>query len=116
MRLVNRRFSTILVHVLLAAQLLLGAPAVDALVDAAPAAASAHCADMAPDAGASDPCPCCPDSTDMSSCLSSCLGTPGAMHAMVIAPLRRMTARPSPEMLVHLTARTDPPLKPPPIV
>jgi hypothetical protein len=38
------------------------------------------------------------------------------MHAMVIAPLRRMTAPPSPEMLVHLTARTDPPLKPPPIV
>jgi hypothetical protein len=109
------------VHLLVAAQVLLGAPVVNAAAEALPEpeqAAEAHCADMMPDGGdEATPCPCCPEgSTDMTSCFSTCFAAHGAAHSFMIAPSKRIFATPVSHVLIHPAALAEPPLKPPPIV
>jgi hypothetical protein len=121
---VTRRFVRILVHVLVAAQVLLGAPVANAFVDDVPAAAhagdaagSSHCADMMADDSEPASCPCCPDgSTDMTSCFSHCLGTPAAMHNLAFMSTASDSVAPASPALIHPAALAEPPLKPPPIV
>jgi hypothetical protein len=117
---VNRRFVRILVHVLIAAQVLLGAPVVNAYVGAVAASSQAgdtHCADMAPDEGDAAPCPCCPEGiTDMTSCFTSCLATPAAVHSFAFVPASREFAAADSAATLHTAALAEPPLKPPPIV
>lgn len=124
----TRRFFRILVHVLVAAQVLLGAPVVNAFVDEAPAAAHAgdssghaagnsHCADMMADDSEPASCPCCPDgSTDMTSCFSHCLGTAAAMHSLAFMSATHDSVAPASPVSIHPAALAEPPLKPPPIV
>jgi hypothetical protein len=125
---VTRRFVRILVHVLVAAQVLLGAPVANAFVDDAPAAAHAgdssgdaagdpHCADLMADDSEAASCPCCPDgSTDMTSCFSHCLGTSAAMHSLAFMSAASDSVAPASPALIHPAALAEPPLKPPPIV
>ena len=115
---VNRRIARPLVHVLVAAQLLLSAPVVTAMAPVASThSADMPCADSMPKADDSKPCPCCPEGTiSMAGCLSACtavtavpptlsiqVSNAAAMHAIVPAS--------SP-----FADRADPPLNPPPIV
>ncbi len=120
----TRRFIRTLVHILVAAQVLLGAPAVNAYAPAASAAAQSndeHCAGMmaqdAPRTGNEPACPCCPEGgTQEASCFSSCLATPGASPGLASSAVRRISAAPASVTSVQPASLSEPPLKPPPIV
>jgi hypothetical protein len=118
---VSRRFSRPLLSILVAAQILFGAPVVNAQGEAAAVAAEqagdSHCAGTMTDASEGQPCPCCPDQdSHASSCFGTCLTTPGTAHTVTIAPARQVFALPTARPWAHLAALAEPPLKPPPIV
>jgi hypothetical protein len=114
-RIVNRRFIRPIVHLLAAAQLLLAVPLANAMPAGPSQAAQAHCADMAPAAGDSKPCPCCPGDAGMAACMSSCLATPCVAHSFILPSAQRTVNAPPAAVLTHVADRADPPLKPPPI-
>jgi hypothetical protein len=109
---VNRRP---LICLLVAAQLLLSVPVVNAMAAFADTAAAMPCAgDMpADDAGE---CPCCPEGvTNMATCLAACTASVSAMAPLAFtAPAAADIAPPSTVAAISGTA-DDPPLKPPPI-
>jgi hypothetical protein len=115
---VKQRVFRTIVHVLVAAQLLLSAPVVSALANSmASGASEMPCADIMPPDPGSDPCPCCPDG-DMNeaACLSACMASMGAIATQAFsAVLANAVSGPLPPevRIVHIA---DPPLKPPPIV
>jgi hypothetical protein len=115
---VKQRVLRTLVHVLVAAQLLLSAPVVSALANSmASGASEMPCADMMPPAPGSEPCPCCPDG-DMNdaACLSACMASVGAVATQVfLAAQVNVVSGPLPPD-VRIVRISDPPLKPPPIV
>jgi hypothetical protein len=104
------------IHLLVAAQLLLSAPMVNALDLLAQGEALPCMEQMAEAAGDSD-CPCCPDGTgSMAGCLSVCLAAAAVapdVHAST-APTRHIEACVT--AVTAVTSLGEPPLKPPPIV
>ena len=119
---VSRRILRKLVYVLVAGQLLLSAPVVDAATFVATSTSTAAADAMpcghempAPDHG--KPCPCCPDGvTGMAACLSACVAMVGAL-----SPDSQVPFLESGGAVVALAPHgalgaAEPPLDPPPIV
>jgi hypothetical protein len=107
-----------LIHVLVAAQILLSAPVVAAVtVDpAATSAASMPCADFMPAAADGEPCPCCPDGVENAAgCLSACMAMLGAIPMATQPPASTVSAKTTTCLAVPLALAAEPPLKPPPI-
>ena len=98
-----------------AAQLMLGFPAM--ATAQAPAASGTHtpCAEMpAPNHG--DGCPCCPDdSGSMTGCLVMCSLAAAIAPSEFVVAVTPSHAAPFVEYSDHRTSLADPPLKPPPI-
>ena len=111
---VNRRLRP-LIYLLVAAQLLLSAPVVNAMA----AFASSHTA-SAPCSGDMpthrDDCPCCPDgAASMATCLSACTPLVGALPVIDVVPARQIDGAPATTVAANIGGVDDPPLKPPPI-
>jgi hypothetical protein len=112
------RYFRALIHVLIAAQILLSAPVVAAVTvdSAATSSASMPCADFMPAAADGEPCPCCPDGVENAAgCLSACMAMLGAISLATLPPASAMSARPATSLTVPLALAAEPPLKPPPI-
>lgn len=114
---VKTRLCRPLVYVLVAAQLLLSAPVVNAFAASEPARAmSAACAAGMQVPGTADKCACCPDGVSMSACLATCSAAAAiatTVRAMTVSIVAGVIADKPVATLVSLA---DPPLKPPPIV
>jgi hypothetical protein len=110
--------SSLLVHVLVAAQVLLSTPVMDApAASPAPTAAETHCGDGMPMAPDGENCPCCPEGVvDAASCFSHCLVAPGPVHAISFFARTQVYASPAEAPGIRRQALSDPPIKPPPIV
>jgi hypothetical protein len=111
---VKRRLRPVIL-LLVAAQLLLSAPVVNAMA----AFASAHTA-VAPCAGDMPThrgdCPCCPDGVaTMATCLAACTPLVGALPVIAVAPASHSDSAPIVAIAANLGGVDDPPLKPPPI-
>lgn len=106
-----------LIYLLVAAQLLLSAPVVNALASAhASKAAPMECAGHMSAAQHADGCPCCPDGTGtVASCLAACTANVGAPPALVLPVITGSAAAPLTTEIVNTGALDDPPLNPPPI-
>jgi len=112
---VMRRTFRPVAYALIAAQLLLSAPMVNAF--ALLQGGATPCAESMADRKHVSECPCCPDGVQsMAGCLSACISAsaiaPSAPSIAVSTGLvetRGLTA-------VHVANLADPPLKPPPIV
>jgi hypothetical protein len=103
------------IHLLVAVQLLLSAPMVNALDLMARGAAMPCMEEMGIAAEDSD-CPCCPDGgQSLAGCLSVCLAAAAIAPCVVgsSVPVRHIEARGVP--VVRVTRLGEPPLKPPPI-
>jgi hypothetical protein len=98
---VSRQPFRFIIHVLIAAQLLLSAP-----IYAVPAAADQDC------------CPCCPDGAQgVAACLSACTASVGAISTFAPYSVALIaTAAPPGPRTRGVAEIADPPLKPPPIV
>ena len=103
-----------LVYVLAALQVLLAAPVVSAVAGALPGSGM-DCGDMMPATPDSDSCPCCPEGDNVAACLSNCLPatcvTTGVAPIAVVDRTGEFHAQSPPP----LAARSEPPVKPPPI-
>lgn len=103
-----------LVYLLIAAQLLLSVPVVNAL--AAMSSASVAAMPCAGDMPEQDHCPCCPEGvTNMATCLAACTASVGAPSLPMFEPAPAESAAPPTHVTAILGAADDPPLKPPPI-
>ena len=110
-----RRLKNLLVHVLIAAQLLLVVPAMASVPAAAPAGAEMPCDGM-PMPASDDPCPCCPDgTTSMTACLVSCLLAATAAPMIFTTQVESIPTVSFVEVPHAANAFSEPPLKPPPI-
>jgi hypothetical protein len=116
-----KRWQRILIRMLIAAQLVAGAP----LAGASPVASAAQpmdCADMmgmaagaqAAPANAGD-CPCCPSDTSMAACLSACVAALGITPSLPSSFPPAETLRAQRPVILASSRATDPPSKPPPI-
>jgi len=106
-----------LIYLLVAAQLLLSAPVVNALA-AVPAsdAETMECAGHMSATQHADGCPCCPDGAGThASCLAACTAHVGAMPSLLLPEIANTTAAPVTRLVDTAGAIDDPPLKPPPI-
>jgi len=106
-----------LIYLLVAAQLLLSAPVVNALASApASKAAPMECDGHMSATSHADGCPCCPDGagTD-ASCLSACTASVGALPVLILPQVTGTMPAPVTTEIVNAGALDDPPLKPPPI-
>jgi hypothetical protein len=111
---VKRRLRPV-IFLLVAAQLLLSAPVVNAMA----AFASSHGV-AAPCAGDMpshrDDCPCCPDgAASIATCLAACTPLVGALPVIEIAPASPSESTPIAAIAANVGGIDDPPLKPPPI-
>ena len=107
-----------LIHVLVAAQLLLSAPVVSAVTSDSAATSSAGmlCADSMPAMADGDSCPCCPDGVENpAGCLTACMAMVGAIPMAPSPPAAAEAARAITPLAVPLAHAAEPPLKPPPI-
>lgn len=104
----------LLVHVLVAAQLLLSAPVVTALTASTPGS-TPPCADMMM-TGDSHPCPCCPDDvSSIAQCLSACTQAASQVGSTTPSITRHSPPLASAPAFNPLPVAADPPIKPPPI-
>jgi hypothetical protein len=103
----------------IAAQLLLGLPAMATAQVPAAAGTQAPCADMPASHGLGakhDGCPCCPDGAgSMKDCLVMCTLAAAVTPSVFVVVVAPSQAPSLVEFPGFLTALSDPPLKPPPI-
>lgn len=103
-----------LVFLLIAAQLLLSAPVVNAL--AAMTSSPVEAMPCAGDMPEPDHCPCCPEGvTNMATCLAACTASVGAPSLLTFDPAPAESAAPPTHVATIFGASDDPPLTPPPI-
>jgi hypothetical protein len=112
----SRRFRT-LIHVLVAAQILLSAPVWAVTFDsAATSSANMPCADSMPASAGDECCPCCPDGVgSVAGCLSACLAMLGAIPTAMMPIAAAESTDAITALAVSLAHAAEPPLKPPPI-
>jgi hypothetical protein len=106
-----------LIYLLVAAQLLLSAPVVNALASASAGNGPAmECEGHEPATSHTDRCPCCPDGagTD-ASCLAACTANVGATPVLILPQAMGTMPAPATTVIAKAGALDDPPLKPPPI-
>jgi hypothetical protein len=116
-RVISRHFR-VLIHVLVAAQVLLSAPVVAAVTHAPDAAGMSGmpCQDSMPAMADGEPCPCCPDGIDSAaSCLSACVAALGSISTMTLPRAITSSSKSIGTSSVPLACAAEPPLKPPPI-
>jgi hypothetical protein len=106
-----------LVYLLVAAQLLLSAPVVNALASgSAGSAAAMECQGHESATSHADGCPCCPDGVGThAACLAACTANVGAPPALILPQAMGSMPAPATTMIVKTGSLGDPPLKPPPI-
>jgi len=113
-----KRWFKTLVHGLVAGQVLLSAPVVNAMnpVSHPSGGMEMPCTDPVPTADR-DSCPCCEDGTSsMAACLSACTAMAAVVSSLRIPAVMKSATFLFDDALVHLAHASDPPLKPPPIV
>ncbi len=109
-----RRFSQLLIYVLIAAQLLLAVPAMASAHIGAAATHEMPC-DEIPMPADDHPCPCCPDGADsMTDCLVACTLAATAAPSISIAHVALAPELPIFELFHSFDTPSDPPVKPPP--
>lgn len=115
---VNRRFVRGLIYMLVAGQVLLSAPIVEAATSVPSAASVAMpCADSMPAAEHEKPCPCCPDGArNVATCLSACAAAVGDVATLLSFSIPTPVQSVATPVAQGAIGATDPPLKPPPIV
>jgi hypothetical protein len=114
-RRIARLFIKPLCFVLVAAQLLLGFPAVSSAHASSPAGTHVPCDQMG-SAPHDDGCPCCPDGAgSMKDCLVMCTLAAAVMPSVFVISVTRAHAAVTVEFPDYLITLSDPPLKPPPI-
>ena len=114
---VKNRLLRPLVYVLVAAQLLLSAPVVNALAAGEPASAmSAACAADMLHPDHTGKCPCCQDGSSMSACLVTCSAAAAVAPAAPVTTETVMASVIADAPVTALVSHAAPPLKPPPIV
>jgi len=112
---VFRRIHRSLVHVLIAAQLLLSAPIVNAL-DVIASDGATPCAEQMASGHHDSHCPCCPDgASSQASCLSACIATAAIVPSVLVVAARANPVESRGEVVAPIAYLADPPLKPPPI-
>jgi hypothetical protein len=100
--------------VLIAAQLLLSAPIVNALESLVPG--GSPCAEMMAGGAQHAGCPCCPDGvTSMAGCLAACTAAVGMLSSPLERTSRILDFVPVEANIRNATRKSEPPLKPPPI-
>jgi hypothetical protein len=100
---------------LIAAQLLLSAPLVNALESLT--SGSTPCAEIMSGGDHHAGCPCCPDGvTSMAGCLAACTAAVGIMSTSHDRATRVLDAAPVAASFEPTARTSEPPLKPPPIV
>lgn len=119
MRRILNRLAKPVALLVVAAQLLLGVPAMAAVQAPAGAETHAPCDAMshsAPVARHDGGCPCCPDeSASMKDCLASCSLAAAITPTLFVVAVTPSHTAPLVEYSDHLSALSDPPVKPPPI-
>jgi hypothetical protein len=106
-----------LIYVLVAAQLLLSAPVVNAFAAAEPdGTMSAACAGEMPTLDDGGKCPCCPDGVSMNACLATCTAAAAVMPTVHVTTASVVASVIADAPVTALVSLSDPPLKPPPIV
>jgi hypothetical protein len=116
-RVMSRHFRA-LIHVLVAAQVLLSAPVVAAVTNSPDSAGMSGmpCDDLMPATADGDPCPCCPDGVDSAaSCLSACVAALGAISALTLPAVVTTSSTSIATTQTSVACAAEPPLKPPPI-
>ena len=119
--LVKRRWSRPLIYVLVAAQLLLSAPAMafSSGASGVPAASTTIPCDHQMNIGhRGDKCPCCPDGgMSMPGCLAACALSAAAMPSReTFIRVSARALRLEPMASIRFASLSSPPLNPPPIV
>jgi len=113
---VKNRLLRPLVYVLVAAQLLLSAPVVNAFAAGEPASAmAAACAGEMMHADHAGKCPCCPDGMSMSACLATCATAAAIAPVLLVTTVSVVTTLIADAPVAALVSLAAPPLKPPPI-
>jgi hypothetical protein len=115
--LVKPRLLRPLVYILVAAQLLLSAPVVNAFAANEPASAmTAPCAGEMPAPDDGGKCPCCPDGVSMSACLAICTAAAAVIPTGQVTTVSVVASVIADVPVTALVSLSDPPLKPPPII